>query len=82
MDYADYFNKEIPEAYQRLLQDVIQGDQSLFLRSDEVEESWRWADSLIAAMQSTPVHTYAKNSWGPDNADSLFGECEGRWARG
>ena len=82
MDYGDYFNKEIPEAYQRLLQDVITGDQSLFLRSDEVEESWRWADSLISAMQSTPVHTYPKNSWGPAIADSLFGECEGRWSRG
>jgi glucose-6-phosphate 1-dehydrogenase len=82
MGYADYFNKEIPEAYQRLLQDVIQGDQSLFLRSDEVEESWRWADSLISAMQATPVHTYEKKSWGPAAADALFGECEGRWARG
>jgi len=82
MNYADYFKKDIPEAYQRLLQDVIQGDQSLFLRSDEVEESWRWADSLIAALQTSPMHTYPRNSWGPDAADSLFGECEGRWARG
>jgi glucose-6-phosphate 1-dehydrogenase len=82
MNYADYFKKDIPEAYQRLLQDVIIGDQSLFLRSDEVEESWRWADSMISAMQATPVHTYERNSWGPAAADALFGECEGRWARG
>ena len=82
MNYGDYFNKHIPEAYQRLLQDVIQGDQSLFLRSDEVEESWRWADSLLAAMQQVPMQTYAKDSWGPATADALFGECEGRWAKG
>ncbi len=82
-DYNDYFqHKPSPEAYQRLLQDVVVGDQSLFIRSDEVEESWRWADSLRTAMQQTPVHTYAKNTWGPTAADNLFGECEGRWTTG
>jgi glucose-6-phosphate 1-dehydrogenase len=82
MDYGDYFHKPSPEAYQRLLQDVVTGDQSLFLRSDEVEESWRWADSLRAAMQATPIHPYEPKSWGPAVANDLFGECEGRWARG
>ena len=82
-DYNDYFHhKPSPEAYQRLLQDVVVGDQSLFIRSDEVEESWRWADSLRQAMQQTPVHTYPKNTWGPAVADQLFGECEGRWTTG
>ncbi|MBA3709007.1 MAG: glucose-6-phosphate dehydrogenase [Planctomycetes bacterium] len=78
-DYQDYFHKPSPEAYQRLLQDVVTGDQSLFIRSDEVEESWRWTDSLRAAMAATPLQTYAKNSWGPAPANALFGECEGRW---
>jgi glucose-6-phosphate 1-dehydrogenase len=79
MDYKDYFKKPTPEAYQRLLQDVVVGDQSLFIRSDEVEESWRWADALRTAMQSTALHPYAKNSWGPTAANDLFGKCEGRW---
>jgi glucose-6-phosphate 1-dehydrogenase len=78
-DYQDYFHKPSPEAYQRLLQDVVMGDQSLFIRSDEVEESWRWADSLRQAMLATPLRAYAQNTWGPGNANSLFGECEGRW---
>ena len=81
-DYADEFKKRSPDAYERLLQDVIVGDQSLFIRSDEVEESWRWADSLREAMQATPVLPYAKNTWGPDAANHLFGECEGRWSQG
>ena len=81
-DYTSEFKKRVPDAYERLLMDVIAGDQSLFIRSDEVEESWRWADSLRVAMQETPVHTYAKNSWGPDAANALFGECEGRWSQG
>ncbi|MBA3936699.1 MAG: glucose-6-phosphate dehydrogenase [Planctomycetes bacterium] len=78
-DYQAYFKKPSPEAYQRLLQDVVAGDQSLFIRSDEVEESWRWADSLRQAMAGTPMLTYPRNGWGPDAANALFGECEGRW---
>jgi glucose-6-phosphate 1-dehydrogenase len=78
-DYQDYFHKPSPDAYQRLLQDVITGDQSLFIRSDEVEECWRWADSLRHAMQSSPMRSYAKNSWGPRESNDMFGECEGRW---
>jgi glucose-6-phosphate 1-dehydrogenase len=81
-DYESYFKKPSPDAYQRLLQDVVTGDQSLFIRSDEVEECWRWADSLRAAMLTTPMLSYGKNSWGPAHASELFGECEGRWTTG
>ncbi len=81
-DYAEQFKKRTPDAYERLLQDVITGDQSLFIRSDEVEECWRWADSLREAMAGAPVHQYPKNTWGPQAADGLFGECEGRWLKG
>jgi glucose-6-phosphate 1-dehydrogenase len=81
-DYGDYFKKRSPEAYERLLMDVIAGDQSLFIRSDEVEASWRWADSLRAAMETAPVHEHPKNTWGPAAANDLFGECEGRWVTG
>ena len=81
--YNEQFpNQRNPDAYERLLMDVIAGDQALFIRSDEIEESWRWADSLRTVMQDTPVHTYGKNTWGPKAADDLFGECEGRWVTG
>ena len=80
-DYEDFFKQQTPEAYQRL-RDVIVGDQSLFIRSDEVEASWRWADAVREVMDKQPVHTYAPNSWGPAAADGLFGECEGRWVCG
>jgi glucose-6-phosphate 1-dehydrogenase len=81
-DYNEVFKKRVPDAYERLLMDVIAGDQSLFIRSDEVEECWRWADSLRIAMQGTPIHTYDKNTWGPSAADQLFHECEGKWSQG
>jgi len=79
-NYEDFFNQRSPEAYQRLLLDVIKGDQALFIRSDEVEEAWRWTDGLRERMGDTELHTYRPDSWGPDAADGLFGECEGRWA--
>ena len=79
-DYDSVFGRR-PEAYQRLLQDVVAGDQSLFIRSDEVEASWAWADSLRDVMNDLPVHTYAPGSWGPKVADLLFRDCEGVWAK-
>jgi glucose-6-phosphate 1-dehydrogenase len=75
-DYDSLFSRR-PEAYQRLLQDVANGDQSLFIRSDEVEASWAWADSLRELMADAPVHTYPKGTWGPTAANALFRECEG-----
>lgn len=80
-DYEEFFNRRVPEAYQRLLLDVIKGDQSLFIRSDEVEASWRWTDSLRSLMADTPLHDYQVQTWGPEAATGLFGECEGRWAK-
>ena len=73
---------EGPDAYERLLIDVINGDQALFIRSDEIEQSWRWTDSLRARMRDTPLYLYARNSWGPFAADDLFGSCEGKWVQG
>ena len=67
-DYEEFFGVPSPEAYQRLLQDAIAGDQSLFIRSDEVESSWRWTDSLRSVMSDLPMHTYKPNSWGPEQA--------------
>jgi glucose-6-phosphate 1-dehydrogenase len=78
-DYPEAFETSSAEAYQRLLSDVASGDQGLFIRSDEVELSWRFADSVRRAMVQTPLHSYAPGSMGPENQHSLFGPCEGRW---
>ncbi len=80
-DYDEHFEEPLVEAYQRLLQDVVNGDQSLFIRSDEVEASWRWIDSLRTVMDDTSVYTYDPQTWGPGAADQLFDECEGRWVK-
>jgi len=69
----------IPDAYERLFLDAINGDQSLFVGREEIEESWRWCDSLIAACQSqgVTVKPYHAGSWGPAKAEILI-EKDGR----
>ena len=66
--YQDRF-AAVPEAYQTLLEDVMSGDQTLFVHADEVEESWRVYSPLL---ESPPkVRPYAAGSWGPPEADRL-----------
>ncbi|MGV1006140.1 MAG: glucose-6-phosphate dehydrogenase [Candidatus Nanopelagicales bacterium] len=81
--HFDYYEayEESADAYERLLADVVAGDQSLFIHSDEVSASWHWADDLREVMAAAPLLYYEPGSWGPGAAEDLFGGCEGRWAR-
>lgn len=63
--YEDEFD-QLPDAYQTLLFDIMQGDQTLFVRADEVEESWRLYDPVInAAGAELPLQDYPAGTWGP-----------------
>ena len=83
-DYQDAFKSQSPAAYERLLLDALLGDATLFLRGDEIEASWSFADALHRAWKEepTPILEYAAGTWGPDAADGLFHGCEGGWTRG
>jgi glucose-6-phosphate 1-dehydrogenase len=61
------------DAYERLLLDAINGDQTLFMRRDEVEIAWRWTDSIIDAWDETgtPVKNYNSGTMGPNSATAL-----------
>jgi glucose-6-phosphate 1-dehydrogenase len=80
--YSDSFGTgTIPEAYERLLLDALNGDPSLFARSDEIEHAWRFVDEIREGWESddaVPLESYAPGSWGPSGSDSLPGR-EGRW---
>jgi glucose-6-phosphate 1-dehydrogenase len=82
--YGSAFSVDAPEAYETLILDALQGDQSLFTRADEVEEAWSIADPIVDAWaQSGPPDfpNYEAGSWGPAEADALL-EREGkRWRR-
>lgn len=75
----------IPEAYERLLVDALNGDASLFIRSDEIEQAWRIVDPIIKAWDSdegNPLQVYEKSSWGPATADALLNKEGFVWQTG
>jgi glucose-6-phosphate 1-dehydrogenase len=75
-----HFAGVLPEAYQRLLLDTIQGDASLFARADEVEASWGIIDPILAAWGSTgqpELIAYEPGNWGPPGAVAWL-ERQGR----
>ncbi|WP_129141157.1 glucose-6-phosphate dehydrogenase [Modicisalibacter coralii] len=68
LDFNSAFPKSrIPDAYERLLLEVMKGQQYLFVRRDEVEYAWRWCDQLIEgwAARDVPPRRYPAGSWGP-----------------
>lgn len=73
--YSQTWQRDLPEAYERLLLDVMRGDSTLFTRSDEVEAAWRIMDPVLQGWQrdlKLPMPTYAPGSWGPAEAEALF----------
>jgi glucose-6-phosphate 1-dehydrogenase len=80
--YGTSFLSESPEAYERLILDVMRGDATLFTRNDEVEALWRIIDPILAAWErdtESPVAQYPAGSAGPVEADALL---DGRsWRR-
>jgi glucose-6-phosphate 1-dehydrogenase len=79
--YKTSFDTPQPEAYERLLMDVMLGDQSLFLAQDIVEESWKIIDPIREVWQSgkPPLVTYKTGSWGPKEADDLIKKDGRQW---
>ena len=79
--YGSAFQEqEIPEAYQRLLQDALEGDGSLFIRSDHIEEAWQIVEPLLQAWEDpagAPLHIYEPGSLGPEAAAALLAEDGG-----
>jgi glucose-6-phosphate 1-dehydrogenase len=73
MTFADALGEEgaaMPEAYERLIMDVIRGDQTLFMRGDEVEAAWAWTDPIIAAWQDNGSRPLAYDAGGNGPVDS------------
>ncbi|MBR9863925.1 MAG: glucose-6-phosphate dehydrogenase [Rhodobacteraceae bacterium] len=84
MSFADALGDQVsvmPDAYERLIMDVIRGDQTLFMRGDEVEAAWAWVDPIIEAWQeagSRPV-PYDPGGSGPDDSLMLLHKDGRRW---
>jgi len=83
MTFADALGEQATpqDAYERLIMDVIRGDQTLFMRGDEVEAAWAWADPIIHGWEETrqPPYPYDPGSSGPEEALMLMHRDGRRW---
>jgi glucose-6-phosphate 1-dehydrogenase len=83
MSFADALGADlmIPDAYERLIMDVIRGNQTLFMRGDEVEAAWAWTDPIIAGWHTRADRPqgYDPGSSGPEDALMLLHRDGRRW---
>ena len=79
MSFAQSFTGRAPDAYERLITDVIRGNQTLFMRRDEVEAAWRWIDPILKAWEASgqEAQGYTAGTWGPSASIALI-ERDGR----
>ena len=79
LSFAETFKIRYPDAYERLLMDVVQGNPTLFMRRDEVEAAWAWVEPILEVWrdQDEPPKAYPAGSWGPSAAIALI-ERDGR----
>jgi glucose-6-phosphate 1-dehydrogenase len=78
--YGASFMAQSPEAYERLLLDVMRGDQTLFTRRDEVETAWGLITGVLNAWREAPdIPIYPAGTWGPEQADQLMARDGRRW---
>jgi glucose-6-phosphate 1-dehydrogenase len=82
--YSDAYGEKMqqPEAYETLLEDVIEGNPTLFMRADQVEEAWKIIQPILDAWQTRqPVDfpNYAPGTWGPEDAEALIAKDGHHW---
>jgi glucose-6-phosphate 1-dehydrogenase len=79
MSFAESFSVRNPDAYERLVMDVVRGNQTLFMRRDEVEAAWNWVDPMLGAWEdsSQEPQGYTAGTWGPSGSIALI-ERDGR----
>ena len=80
--YQDAYEGNEPEAYETLLLDVMTGNATLFMRSDQVEAAWKIIMPILNAWQLKPpvdFPNYAPDSWGPEAAEALIAKDGNNW---
>lgn len=76
LDYIDSFDERFPEAYERLIIDVVRGNQTLFMSQDELVAAWTWIESITNSWKNAGTKNvlYEAGSWGP--GDQILNEDE------
>jgi glucose-6-phosphate 1-dehydrogenase len=81
--YEHAFERDLPEAYERLLLDVLRDDSTLFTRSDELEAAWEFVTPVLQHWESrnTDPAPYHAGTWGPEAADELLARSGRAWRK-
>ena len=81
LSFAETFGVRYPDAYERLLMEVLRGNAALFMRRDEVEAAWQWIDGIIEGWTASKqrVESYNAGSWGPTASSMLLDRDGRRW---
>ncbi|MBV8665408.1 MAG: glucose-6-phosphate dehydrogenase [Burkholderiaceae bacterium] len=81
LDFRETFKMPRMEAYERLLLDVLRGQLTLFMRSDELEAAWEWVEPVLNYWEQEEVEPtpYASGTWGPAAASALIGRDGLQW---
>jgi len=80
--YSDLSHSYLPTAYERLLNDCMIGDSTLYQRADAVESAWKFVDPILKAWKNDhtiPIYGYPAGTWGPEKADNLIEEKGMTW---
>ncbi|HEX7042474.1 MAG TPA: glucose-6-phosphate dehydrogenase [Patescibacteria group bacterium] len=79
--YSEHFASKGSEAYEKVLGDIIKGEQILFNRSDELESSWEFIEKILKGWENEniPLFEYKKGSMGPKAGDELLGKDGKKW---
>ncbi|MFY0677577.1 MAG: glucose-6-phosphate dehydrogenase [Neptuniibacter sp.] len=81
LSFSDAFSMDrVPDAYERLLLEAVNGNQNLFVRSDEIEHAWKWCDQIISLLDtsSSPL-PYPAGSWGPEKSYEMIAADKRHW---
>jgi len=81
LSFAETFGVGYPDAYERLLMEVLRGNPALFMRRDEVEAAWNWIDRIIDGWETSKqkVESYVAGSWGPTSSSLLLDRDDRAW---
>jgi glucose-6-phosphate 1-dehydrogenase len=81
LSFAETFGIRYPDAYERLLMEVLRGNPALFMRRDEVESAWHWIDGIIEGWETSKqkVESYVSGSWGPTGSSLLLDRDDRAW---
>jgi len=81
LSFSDTYQVRYPDAYERLLMEVLRGNPALFMHREEVERAWRWIDGIIDSWQRSrmKVQDYVSGTWGPTDAVRLLDRDGREW---